>query len=55
MMEVYNHIGISEIVAQDVVNGVGSFFVVAIGGTVIGKNLIIFWIILQNEKQQFFN
>ncbi|XP_058980784.1 uncharacterized protein LOC101896141 isoform X11 [Musca domestica] len=36
MMEVYNHIGISEIIAQDVVNGVGSFFVVAIGGTVIG-------------------
>ncbi|XP_073826453.1 na[+]/H[+] hydrogen exchanger 2 isoform X30 [Musca autumnalis] len=36
MMEVYNHIGISEIIAQDVVNGVGSFFVVAVGGTVIG-------------------
>ncbi|XP_061386549.1 sodium/hydrogen exchanger 3-like [Musca vetustissima] len=36
MMEVYNEIGISEIIAQDVVNGVGSFFVVAIGGTVIG-------------------
>lgn len=36
MMEVYNHIGISEIIAKDVVNGVGSFFVVAVGGTVIG-------------------
>lgn len=37
MMEAYNSIGISNIIAQDVVNGVGSFFVVAIGGTVIGK------------------
>ncbi|XP_037960841.1 uncharacterized protein LOC119689960 isoform X2 [Teleopsis dalmanni] len=36
MMEVYNEIGISNIIAQDVVSGVGSFFVVAIGGTVIG-------------------
>ncbi|KAM7353001.1 na[+]/H[+] hydrogen exchanger 2 isoform 24-T26 [Cochliomyia hominivorax] len=36
MMEAYNSIGISNIIAQDVVNGVGSFFVVAIGGTVIG-------------------
>ena len=37
MMEVYNHIGINEIIPEDLVNGVGSFFVVAIGGTVIGK------------------
>ncbi|XP_054745334.1 uncharacterized protein LOC129249501 isoform X6 [Anastrepha obliqua] len=36
MMEVYNEIGISEIIAQDIASGVGSFFVVAIGGTVIG-------------------
>ncbi|XP_050321057.1 sodium/hydrogen exchanger 3 isoform X16 [Bactrocera neohumeralis] len=36
MMEVYNEIGISNIIAQDIASGVGSFFVVAIGGTVIG-------------------
>ncbi|XP_067624019.1 uncharacterized protein Nhe2 isoform X17 [Eurosta solidaginis] len=36
MMEVYNEIGISEIIPQDIASGVGSFFVVAIGGTVIG-------------------
>ncbi|XP_020713139.1 uncharacterized protein LOC101449801 isoform X3 [Ceratitis capitata] len=36
MMEVYNEIGITEIIAQDIASGVGSFFVVAFGGTVIG-------------------
>lgn len=40
MMEVYNEIGISNIIAQDIASGVGSFFVVAIGGTVIGKYYI---------------
>ncbi|KAL5279238.1 SLC9A1 family protein [Megaselia abdita] len=36
MMEVYSSIGINEIVVQDIVNGAGSFFVVALGGTFIG-------------------
>lgn len=37
MMEVYNEIGLPEIMAQDIASGVGSFFVVALGGTAIGK------------------
>lgn len=37
MMEVYNEIGLPEIIAQDIASGVGSFFVVALGGTAIGK------------------
>ncbi|XP_034474994.1 sodium/hydrogen exchanger 3 [Drosophila innubila] len=36
MMEVYNEIGLPNIAAQDIVSGVGSFFVVALGGTAIG-------------------
>ncbi|XP_033149551.1 sodium/hydrogen exchanger 3 isoform X5 [Drosophila busckii] len=36
MMESYNEIGLPRIIAQDVINGVGSFFVVALGGTAIG-------------------
>lgn len=37
MMEAYNEIGISKIIMQDLVSGVGSFFVVALGGTIIGE------------------
>ncbi|XP_068140089.1 LOW QUALITY PROTEIN: sodium/hydrogen exchanger 3 [Drosophila tropicalis] len=36
MMEVYNEIGLPNIIAQDIASGVGSFFVVALGGTAIG-------------------
>ncbi|KAM8716661.1 hypothetical protein ACLKA7_003525 [Drosophila subpalustris] len=36
MMEAYNEIGLPKIVAQDIASGVGSFFVVALGGTAIG-------------------
>ncbi|KRG03647.1 uncharacterized protein Dmoj_GI21064, isoform L [Drosophila mojavensis] len=36
MMEVYNEIGLPHIMAQDIASGVGSFFVVALGGTAIG-------------------
>ncbi|XP_030380611.1 sodium/hydrogen exchanger 3 isoform X9 [Scaptodrosophila lebanonensis] len=36
MMEVYNEIGLPNINAQDIASGVGSFFVVALGGTAIG-------------------
>ena len=44
MMEVYSSIGMDNIIVQDVVNGVGSFFVVALGGTFIGiiDNIAIF-------------
>ncbi|XP_058061035.1 sodium/hydrogen exchanger 3 isoform X2 [Anopheles bellator] len=37
MFEVYNEIGASEIIAVDIVSGIASFFVVALGGTIIGK------------------
>ncbi|XP_050076667.1 sodium/hydrogen exchanger 3 isoform X1 [Anopheles maculipalpis] len=36
MFEVYNQIGASEIIAVDIISGVASFFVVALGGTIIG-------------------
>uniref|UniRef100_A0A182X886 Sodium/hydrogen exchanger n=1 Tax=Anopheles quadriannulatus TaxID=34691 RepID=A0A182X886_ANOQN len=36
MFEVYNEIGASEIIAVDIVSGIASFFVVALGGTIIG-------------------
>lgn len=36
MFEVYNEIGASQIIATDIVAGIGSFFVVALGGTIIG-------------------
>nr|NP_001246116.1 Na[+]/H[+] hydrogen exchanger 2, isoform H [Drosophila melanogaster]AFH03790.1 Na[+]/H[+] hydrogen exchanger 2, isoform H [Drosophila melanogaster] len=36
MMESYNEIGLDKIIAQDIASGVGSFFVVALGGTAIG-------------------
>ncbi|KAH8403349.1 hypothetical protein KR222_011099 [Zaprionus bogoriensis] len=36
MMESYNDIGLSSIIANDIAKGVGSFFVVALGGTAIG-------------------
>lgn len=36
MMEVYDEMGLDNIIVQDVISGVGSFFVVALGGTVIG-------------------
>ncbi|XP_052866814.1 sodium/hydrogen exchanger 3 [Anopheles cruzii] len=36
MFEVYNEIGASEIMAVDIVSGIASFFVVALGGTIIG-------------------
>lgn len=44
MMEVYNEIGLPEIIAQDIASGVGSFFVVALGGTAIGKIINILFI-----------
>lgn len=37
MMEVYSSIGMNEIIVHDVLNGVGSFFMVALGGTFIGE------------------
>lgn len=37
MMESYNEIGLDKIIAQDIASGVGSFFVVALGGTAIGE------------------
>ncbi|XP_049286769.1 sodium/hydrogen exchanger 3 isoform X4 [Anopheles funestus] len=36
MFEVYNKIGVDEIIAVDIVSGIASFFVVALGGTIIG-------------------
>ncbi|KAH8249563.1 hypothetical protein KR032_010583 [Drosophila birchii] len=36
MMESYNEIGLDKIIAQDIASGMGSFFVVALGGTAIG-------------------
>uniref|UniRef100_A0AAG5DUY8 Sodium/hydrogen exchanger n=1 Tax=Anopheles atroparvus TaxID=41427 RepID=A0AAG5DUY8_ANOAO len=36
MFEVYNEIGASQIIAVDIVSGIASFFVVALGGTIIG-------------------
>lgn len=36
MFETYNEIGIDKIVIADLVNGVASFFLVALGGTIIG-------------------
>ncbi|XP_055590057.1 sodium/hydrogen exchanger 3 [Uranotaenia lowii] len=36
MFESYNEIGPSNIIPVDIVSGVGSFFVVAVGGTIIG-------------------
>ena len=41
MMEVYSEIGLNKIIVDDVVSGVGSFFVVALGGTFIGKYILI--------------
>lgn len=37
MFENFGTIGVDNITAVDIVKGAGSFFVVAIGGTVIGK------------------
>lgn len=37
MFESYNDIGTSQIQVIDIVSGVASFFVVALGGTIIGK------------------
>lgn len=39
MFETFGTIGIDNITAVDVVKGAGSFFVVALGGTIIGKSL----------------
>lgn len=39
MFETYNEIGIELIQVSDVVNGVLSFFMVALGGTLIGKQM----------------
>lgn len=43
MFENFGTIGIDNITAVDIVKGGGSFFVVALGGTFIGK--IIRWMI----------
>lgn len=37
MFESYNEIGTSNIEVIDIVSGVASFFVVALGGTIIGR------------------
>lgn len=37
MFETYSGIGIDAIQATDIINGIGSFFLVALGGTIIGK------------------
>lgn len=37
MFENFGTIGIDNITAVDVVKGAGSFFVVAVGGTIIGE------------------
>ncbi|XP_032595586.1 uncharacterized protein LOC6566580 isoform X2 [Drosophila grimshawi] len=49
MMEVYNEIGLPNIVAQDIVSGVGSFFVVALGGVAIG----VIWGVLTGLVTRF--
>jgi len=41
MMESYNEIGLDKIIAQDIASGVGSFFVVALGGTAIGECMFL--------------
>lgn len=37
MFEAYNEMGVSNIEIVDLVSGVASFFVVALGGTLIGE------------------
>lgn len=39
-LETYNEIGIDMIQVSDLVNGVGSFFMVALGGTIVGKKIM---------------
>lgn len=39
MFETYNEIGIDSIQITDIVNGVASFFMVALGGVFIGSYL----------------
>lgn len=41
MFESFSEIGTANILAVDIVSGVISFFVVAVGGTVIGKGYIL--------------
>lgn len=55
MMEVYNEIGLPEIIAQDIASGVGSFFVVALGGTAIGKikNILIIYVTYLSNNPSF--
>ncbi|XP_052895498.1 sodium/hydrogen exchanger 3-like [Anopheles moucheti] len=36
MFELYNEIGVDNIVPMDIVSGIGSFFVIALGGSIIG-------------------
>lgn len=38
MFETYNEIGIDMIEVSDIANGVGSFFMVALGGTIVGEH-----------------
>lgn len=39
MMESFNEMGLKNIVTQDYFSGLGSFFVIALGGTIIGNHL----------------
>lgn len=40
MFETYSGMGLDAIQAIDVINGVGSFLLVALGGTIIGENFL---------------
>lgn len=37
MFEIYSEMGLDAIQVKDIVNGISSFFMVALGGTIIGK------------------
>lgn len=41
MFETYSEMGIDQIQVTDVVNGVLSFLCVALGGTIVGRSLIM--------------
>ncbi|XP_055839648.1 sodium/hydrogen exchanger 3 isoform X22 [Episyrphus balteatus] len=49
MMEVYNEIGIKNIIVSDILGGVASFFIVALGGTFIG----VIWGVLTGLVTRF--
>lgn len=55
MMEVYSSIGMDKIIVSDVANGVGSFFLVALGGTFIGESWFLFYINSIYKNINFFS